>query len=406
MATLADVLRRFGAAYLAQRALSTPQAKAWRAILACRTAALGGHRVQCDACGHSHAIYHSCRNRHCPQCGARAKDAWLRARLGEVLPVPYAHLVFTLPHALNALYGAHPHWVIDTLFACSAQTLKEFAADPQWVGGTPALSLVLHTWTQDLQQHLHVHGVMACGALSDDGRWQVPRRSAQFLFPVHALSRVFRGKFMDALEHARQGHALPRDPQGAQGDWNRRRQKLYQHDWVVYAKTPMGGPAQVLSYLARYTHRTAISNERIVRVDAQHVAWRVRADPHGGKRIVKLDGVEFVRRFLMHVLPSGIKRIRHYGLLAPAAKRMRLAKVRAALAMPAANPLAIESVQAFMQRVAQQDITQCPACRHGHLRAVAVLPALKHLPDPHRQAYPIGSAYHRPPATGPPTENA
>lgn len=398
------MLRRFGAAYLAQRALSTPQAKAWRAILACRTGALGGHRVQCDSCGHSHAVYHSCRNRHCLQCGARAKDTWLQARLGDVLPVPYAHLVFTLPHALNALYGVHPHWVIDTLFACTAQTLKEFAADSQWLGGTPALTLVLHTWTQDLQRHLHVHGVMACGALTDDGQWQVPRRSPSFLFPVHALSRVFRGKFMAALEHARQGHALPHDPQGVQGEWNRRRRKLYRHDWVVYAKTPMGGPAQVLSYLARYTHRTAISNERIVGIDAQRVAWRVRADPHGGKRIVKLDGVEFVRRFVLHVLPTGIKRIRHYGLLAPAAKRIGLAKVRAALAMPAANPLAFESAQAFMQRVAQQDIAQCPVCRHGRLRGVAVLPALKRLPDPYLQAYPIRSC-SRPPATGPPEAN-
>ena len=406
MATLADVLRRFGAAYLAQRALSTPQAKAWRAILACRTGALGGHRVQCDSCGHSHAVYHSCRNRHCPQCGARAKDTWLQARLGDVLPVPYAHLVFTLPHALNALYGAHPHWVIDTLFACAAQTLKAFAADPQWLGGTPALSLVLHTWTQDLQRHLHVHGVMACGALADDGHWQVPRRSPSFLFPVHALSRVFRGKFMAALEHARQDHALPRDPQGAQSDWIRRRRKLYRHDWVVYAKTPMGGPAQVLSYLARYTHRTAISNERIVRIDAQNVAWRVRADPHGGKRIVKVARIEFVRRFVQHVLPTGIKRIRHYGLLAPTAKRIKLANVRAALAMPAANPLAVESAQAFMQRVAQQDIAQCPVCQHGRLRAVAVLPALKRLPDPQRQAYPLRSACHRPRTTGPPRANA
>lgn len=402
MATLADVLRRFGAAYLAQRILSTPQAKAWRAILACRTAALGGHRVQCDGCGHSHAVYHSCRNRHCPQCGARAKDAWLQARLGDVLPVPYAHLVFTLPHALNALYGAHPCWVIDTLFACSAQTLKEFAADPRWLGGTPALSLVLHTWTQDLQRHLHVHGVMACGALADDGHWQVPRRSPQFLFPVHALSRVFRGKFMAALEHARQCHTLPRDPQGAHGDWNRRRQRLYQHDWVVYAKTPMGGPAQVLSYLARYTHRTAISNERILGIDTQHVAWRVRADAHGGKRIVRLAGGEFVRRFLLHVLPTGIKRIRHYGLLAPATKRICVAKVRAALVMPAAHPLAIESAQAFMQRVAQQDIAQCPHCPHGRLHIVQVLAALKRLPDPYPRANVTAPVSHGPPATGPP----
>ena len=211
MATLADVLRRFGAAYLAQCTLSTPQAKAWRAIVACRTSALGGHRVQCDQCGHSHAVYHSCRNRHCPQCGTQAKDAWLQARLGEVLPVPYAHLVFTLPHALNALYGAHPHWVIDTLFACSAQTLQAFAANPKWLGGRMALTLVLHTWTQDLQRHLHVHGVMACGALTADGLWQSPTRSPRFLFPVHALSSRASPQIP---AHADEILALPRPPLG------------------------------------------------------------------------------------------------------------------------------------------------------------------------------------------------
>jgi hypothetical protein len=397
MATLADVLRQFGAAYLAQCTLSTPQAKAWRAIVACRTSALGGHRVQCDQCGHSHAVYHSCRNRHCPQCGTQAKDAWLQARLGEVLPVPYAHLVFTLPHALNALYGAHPHWVIDTLFACSAQTLQEFAANPKWLGGRMALTLVLHTWTQDLQRHLHVHGVMACGALTTEGQWQSPTRSPRFLFPVHALSKVFRGKFMAALEQARQCKVLPRDPQRGHDDWNKRQRMLYRHAWVVYAKTPLGGPNEVLSYLARYTHRTALSNERIVRVDAHHVKLRVRADANGGKRIVKLAGVEFLRRFLLHVLPTGIKRIRHYGLLAPAAKRIQLAQARAALNVPMAHPIAIESVQAFMLRVARQDIAQCPDCQNGRLRAVEVLGALRHLPDPNGQAHAIVPACRGPP---------
>jgi len=180
MACLADALRQFGATYLATHALSTPQAKAWRGIVACRTAALGGQQLACDACAHSHWQYHSCRNRHCPQCGMRAKDAWLQGRLAEVLPVPYAHLVFTLPHSLNGLYGAHPRWVIDTLFACTAQTLSEFAANPQWMGatgGTPAFSLVLHTWTQDLRVHIHVHAVMACGVLDSDGQWSLPTRA-------------------------------------------------------------------------------------------------------------------------------------------------------------------------------------------------------------------------------------
>jgi hypothetical protein len=382
VATLAGVLRRFGAAYLAAHALSTPQAKAWRAIVACRTAALGGHRVQCDACGHEHAVYHSCRNRHCPQCGTRAKDRWLQARLAEVLPVPYAHMVFTLPHALNALYGAHPQWVINTLFACTAQTLTEFAANPRWLGGTPAFSLMLHTWTQDLRRHLHLHAVIACGALAADGQWQTPSRAPRFLFPVDALSAVFRGKFMAALRHARQQQGLPRDPQGADQPWRQRSRALYKHAWVVYAKTPLGGPAQVLEYLARYTHRTALSNERIVGMDDTHVKLRVRADAHGGKRVVQLPGPEFVHRFLLHVLPTGSKRIRHYGVLAPAAKREQLAQARQALQMPAANPRAGESAQDFMQRVAQHDLLQCPCCPAGRLRVIETFIARRRLPTP------------------------
>ena len=168
MADLAEALRRFGAGYLARHTLSTQQARVWRAIVACRTRALGGAQLACDHCGHRHWQYHSCRNRHCPQCGARAKDAWLQGRVAEALPVPYAHLVFTLPHGLNALYGAHPRWVIDTLFGAAGETLTEFAANPKWIssagGAKPAFTLVLHTWTQDLRRHLHLHAVMACGA--------------------------------------------------------------------------------------------------------------------------------------------------------------------------------------------------------------------------------------------------
>lgn len=397
--TVAGVLRQFGAAYLAQHALSSSQAKAWRAIVACRTPALGGERFACDACGHSQWQYHSCRNRHCPQCGTRAKEAWLQARLAQVLDVPYAHMVFTLPHSLNALYGAHPRWVIDTLFACTAQTLAEFAANPKWLGGQAAFTLVLHSWTQDLQRHIHVHAVIACGALGNNdigtGQWVAPQRTPEFLFPVHALSKVFRGKFMAALQAAHEAGEIANDPHRANPDWAKRHQALYQHNWVVYAKTPMGGPAQVLEYLARYTHRTAISNERIVSVGTHQVAFKVRADDHRGKRIVKLDGVEFVRRFLLHVLPKGIKRIRHYGLLAPSKVRTRNL-AREALRMPAVNPQALESAQDFMQRVAKVDVAQCPCCQTGRLRLVQSLQGCRTLPAP--LAYD-GS---KPQSTGPP----
>ena len=385
MVTLAYALRQFGPAYLRQHTLSTAQAKAWRAIVACRTAALGGEQLACDTCGHSHWQYHSCRNRHCPTCGTRAKDAWLQGRLAEVLPVPYAHLVFTLPHSLNGLYGAHPRWVIDTLFACTAQTLAEFAANPKWMGvssGTPAFSLVLHTWGQDLQRHIHLHAVMACGVLASDGRWATPARKPDFLFPVEALSKVFRGKFMAALTAARKDGKIERDPQGSNTDWSARQKQLYKHDWVVYAKTPLGGPAQVLEYLSRYTHRTAISNERIRHVSEAEVAFNVRADEKGGKRLVRLDGVEFVRRFLLHVLPAGIKRIRHYGVLASGCKAVKLAQARQALQMPAPNALAMQCAQAFMARVADIDINLCPACKVGRLRVVAVMKGSQRLPGP------------------------
>jgi rRNA maturation protein Nop10 len=384
---LADTLRQFGAAYLEGHTLSTPQSKAWRAIVACRTAALGGARLACDHCKHEHWQYHSCRNRHCPQCGARAKDAWLQGRVAEALPVPYVHLVFTLPHSLNSLYGAHPRWVIDTLFAATAQTLTEFTNNPKWIAGAgggmmPAFTLMLHTWTQDLRRHIHVHVVMACGALGGDGKWHYPARKPNFLFPVKALSPVFRGKFMAALKTARQGGQLEYDPEATNGAWNARQKALYRHDWVVYAKAPLGGSAQVLEYLSRYTHRTAISNERIVAINAGDVVISVRADDNGGKRRERIEGGEFVRRIMLHVLPTGIKRIRHYGLLASACKTVRLAEAKAALSMPPLNPRAMESAADFMQRVAKIDVRRCPDCGVGTLKAVEVVAGQPRLPSP------------------------
>ena len=250
---------------------------------------------------------------------------------------------------------------------------KDGFAERLRLGGIGAFTLVLHTWTQDLRRHLHVHALMACGALRlDDGGgvWVSPRRAPRFLFPVHALSRVFRGKFLQALHDAIDAGALPRDPADTSLARGQRVQALRRHDWVVYAKTPLAGPAAVLDYLARYTHRVAISNERIVGIDAGKVRLRVRADAAGAKRSVALDGVEFIARFLQHVLPGGFKRIRHYGLLAPAAKSARLALARQLLAMPAANPQAREDAQAFMRRVAAIEIDCCPHCKVGHWRVL------------------------------------
>lgn len=369
-ARLARAFAVFGADYLATHALTTPQAKAWRAILACRTPALGGHVERCDACGTTRHAYHSCRNRHCPTCQTRAKEAWLAARRRELLPVPYFHLVFTLPHVLNGLVAARPRLLHETLFGAVSATLREFGADPRHLGGEMAFTLVLHTWKQDLARHVHIHALVAGGALAPEGHWISPRKG--FLFPVKALSRVFRGKFVAALEARRVAGSFPAftDP-----DWRGLKTALYAHDWVVYAKQPLGGPEQVLEYLGRYTHRVAISNERIVAIDASGVSFRARADAVSGrKRVLHLPGHEFIGRFLLHVLPTGFKRIRHYGLLAPSRKTTRLPAARAALKVPPPLPAVVESVAEFMRRVAALEIAACPHCHVGRMRTAGPLP--------------------------------
>jgi len=355
--TLAEVFRRHGPAYLAKHALSSVKAKVWRAIVACRTAILGGHVETCDGCGVTRHVYHSCRNRHCPQCQTRAKEHWLAKRRQELLPVPYFHRVFTLPHALHALVGQRPRVIYERLFGAASATLGEFGANPRWLGGKLAFSLILHTWKQDLGRHVPVHALVAGGALTAEGEWKPPKRG--FLFPVRALSRVFRGKFIAALSEARSAGQPLAEALADEKLWQALRQQLYAHDWVVYAKQPLGGPEEVLEYLGRYTHRVAISNERLVAMDETTVRFRVRARP--GKRVLPLPAEEFIDRFLLHVLPSGFKRIRHYGLLAPVAKAIQLSRARQALSVPEPDPLITATVEDFLQRVGR---AECVSDRH------------------------------------------
>lgn len=399
---LADILKEGGAHYLAHHRLNTTQTKAWRAILACRTDALGGHIEQCDTCGTTRHIYHSCRNRHCPTCQMRAKENWIAQRNRELLPVPYFHLVFTLPHALNGLAGRHMRLITDILFDCVSKTLIEFGANPRWLGGEMAFSLVLHTWTQTLVRHLHLHALVAGGALAADGHWIGGKPG--FLFPEKALSGVFRGKFMAALIAAHAAGQFQSDaPQtttptarqikDANSAWRTLLACLRRHDWVVYAKAPLGGPAQVLEYLARYTHRIAISNERLVSLQGGTVTFAVRNNDASGpsKRHERLPVEAFIGRFMQHVLPQGLKRIRHYGILANCHKQQRLALCRAALNVPPPQPAVLEAVAAFMQRVAQIDIACCTYCKTGHFHVIAAI-APRH----------AGCAGVSPPQTGPP----
>jgi hypothetical protein len=310
-------------------------------------------------------------------------EQWLAARRRELLPVPYFHLVFTLPHALNGLIACRPKVVYELLFASASATLLEFAANPRWLGGVPAFSLILHTWQQDLGRHVHVHALVAGGALAPDGHWQAAK--AGFLFPVKALSRVFRAKFLDNLDQARQTGRLQQEPTLAGTAWPRLKAELLRHDWVVYAKQPLGGPAQVLEYLGRYTHRVAISNERILGIRDGQVAFRVRAGQpgEGKKRVLRLAGTEFVRRFLMHVLPPGFKRIRHYGLLASNHKAERLAAARSALDVPPPDPVVIEQIADFLRRVDRITWCCCPVCGAEAMVVTAIIPR-PGLPPPER----------------------
>lgn len=374
---LADVVREHAAALRAQQRLSAVQWRALAAIERCRTAVLGGQVARCDAGGTLHYRYHSCRNRHCPKCQTLAKERWLARRRAELLPVPYFHLVFTLPHELNGLAQGNARLLYGLLFEAASATLIAFGANPRWLGGEIAATLVLHTWGQTLTQHLHVHALVAGGALGSEGQWISPRRG--FLFPVKALSTVFRGKFRAGLERLFHAGTLTLAGSNAPLADSRVQRKLIaqlrEKPWVVYAKPTLAGPEAVLDYLGRYVQRVAISNERLLDLEDAQVRFRYRDRAHGNRRkVMQLKAEEFLRRFLTHVLPRGFMRIRHYGLLANRHKRARLAQARAALHIPAPASATVESAAQFCLRVLHIDIGLCPACRSGRLRFVGTLP--------------------------------
>jgi Putative transposase/Transposase zinc-binding domain len=294
------------------------QRRALLDLTACRTAALGGHILGCPECGHQQIAYNSCGNRHCPTCQATDAARWLEARAAELLPVPYFHLVFTLPDALDPIALANPRVAYGLLLRCAAETVLALAADPEHLGARTGVLAVLHTWGQALQFHPHVHCVVPGGGLSPDRRRFIAS-GPHFFLPVRVLSRVFRGKFLAALRAAYARGELRlggRDARQGRLHFERLLSAAVRSDWVVYAKPPFGGPEVVLKYLARYTHRAAISNSRLLDLEDGFVRFRYTDYAHGTKkRVMKLSASEFVRRFLLHVLPRGFVRIRHYGLL-------------------------------------------------------------------------------------------
>jgi hypothetical protein len=374
---LADIVRAHGPALRQAQRLTRGQHRALRAIATCRTAALGGHTEACDTCGTIRIAYNSCRNRHCPKCQTVAKERWLAARRAELLPIEYFHVVFTLPHALNPLAQGNPRGIYTLLFRAATDTLAAFGDEPRYVGGELGMIAILHTWGQTLVQHLHLHCVVTGGALTRDGaRWRSAKRG--FLFPVRALSRVFRGKYLDGLRRAFDRHELRfagrvaglADPAA----FAALLASLREEDWVVYAKAPFADPAQVLEYLGRYTHRVALSNDRLVSVHEGQVRFRWKDSARGNRvKTMTLPAEEFLRRFLLHVVPDGFVRIRHFGLLANRSRAAKLHRCRQLLGQSSAPPpRAPESVAALMRRLTGVDLTQCPVCRVGRLYVVGL----------------------------------
>jgi hypothetical protein len=381
---VADVFRLHGEAYRQAQPLSLHHQRVMHAIEVCRTAALGGHLEQCTACAYQRPVYNSCRNRNCPKCQALTKAKWLHDRCRELLPVGYFHNVFTLPHELNRLVLFNPVALYNLLFDSVAHTLQQFAAAPQYgLGGQLGFSAVLHTWDQKLQQHIHLHCVIAGGALAFDRQRWCPARP-HYLFPVRELSRVFRAKFVAGLQQLFTAAKLrfPGSPSAAQTQERFRElcQRLRAKDWVVFSKKPFAGPEQVLAYLGRYTHRIAIANHRLQNLADGQVTFDYR-DRKDGNQVKQLTvpAAEFIRRFLLHVVPPGFCRIRHFGFLANRGKREALQRCRELLGVPQTSP------RSWPSAVAEQlllltgiDVTQCPQC--GQQRCMVTVRLLPERP--------------------------
>ena len=362
-----DIFRLYLEEYLLKHKLAKKQYKVMRSIRDCRTAANGYHLDLCDNCGHMEQSYNSCRDRHCPKCQGISQRKWIAARMEDILPVPYYHVVFTLPHFLNDLISYNKRYFYELLMSCSSETLLSFGRDTKWLGGEIGFYGILHTWGQTLWPHVHVHYIVVGGALSDDGQWIEPKHNNKFLFPVHALSKVFRGKFIQGLKACLYDHQidLPRtlshlsDPQQIEHWIN----QLVARSWVAYCKRPFTDAPSVVGYIGRYTHRVAISNNRIIDITNNQVRFLYKN--YKASRTVWLQMTikteEFIRRFVWHVLPNRFHKIRHYGFLANGKCKEKIKYIRALL-----------NVKASAKTDAKDRILNCPACQKGMLAPILI----------------------------------
>ena len=391
---VADILRRYGEAYrqLHAASLSIAQRRVMTAIQVCRTAALGGHLERCDGCSHERPCYDSCRDRHCPKCQSLARAAWVEKRKSEVLATHYFHVIFTVPEQIAAIAYQNKDLVYGILFRASAETLSTIAADPKHLGAEIGFFAVLHTWGQNLHHHPHLHCVVPGGGISPDGaRWISCR--PRFFLPVRVLSRLFRRLFLRYLQEAFDVGKLRlfSSLQALQD-----RQAFTHHldlvrnvEWVVYAKPPFAGPQQVVDYVGRYTHRVAISNHRLVDIEDGQVKfnWRDYRD-NNQQKTMTLSADEFIRRFLLHVLPSGFHRIRYFGFLGNRHRKKKLERCRQLLGMASANqsssePATPEDYRDRYQRLTGRSLRECPVCHRGRMIAVTVLARVRSSPAIH-----------------------
>jgi hypothetical protein len=374
MIEVADIFKEYGAAYRNKYKISLQQLKVMSAIEDCRTAKLGGHIEICDKCRHIKVSYNSCRNRHCPKCQSLSKERWLDARMKDLMPIQYFHIVFTIPSDLNALALQNKKLLYSLLFKASSETLIELSRDSKHLGAEIGFISLLHTWGQNLMDHSHVHCIVTGGGLSlDSSKWVSCRED--FFIHVKVLSRVFRGKFLDSLKKLYYSNKLNFSGQistlGSRQEFKILLDKLYKTEWVVYSKAPFKSPEHVLKYLGNYTHKVAISNSRITDLKDDKVTFKWRDYKDNNKpKLMTLDAFEFIRRFLFHVLPNGFVKIRHYGILSNRNRKTKLEKCKKLLGVPTQNNLkskAKETWQELLLRISQIDIRICPYCKKGHM---------------------------------------
>jgi hypothetical protein len=367
MVELQDIFAAHGQAYRLNHSLWLNQLKVMRAIESCRTASLGGHLDSCDTCEFTRISYNSCRNRHCPKCQTLNKERWIEARKDDLLNVGYFHVVFTLPDLLNPVAYQNQRIVYDLLFKAAAETLSELSADEKYLGAQIGFTSILHTWGQNLMHHPHLHCIVPGGGLNASGKWVQSRK--KFFIPVKVLSRKFRGKFLSYLKQTKLEFYGSIANLQDQERLNELMTSLYQKEWIVYCKPPFKNAGCVVEYLGRYTHRVAISNNRILKLEDGVVTfkWRDYKDSNKQKEMT-LSADEFIRRFLIHVLPSGFTRIRHYGLLSPRNKTTKLKLCKKLTNTPVKDLPKIKlSALDFLKKLTGKDITLCPCCGVGHL---------------------------------------